>query len=186
MKPRFTGAVKLSGNEKAVLSHLIRDGRASCTEIAKELGITSQAVGKIKDKLETQGFIKGYSAVVDYEHLGIDVFAIALFRFKSGSWSKLEKADINKRVKGPHLIRVFRLQEGDITHMVVYGFRSIKEMENYFHVLQTEREHISELQKIYVLSPGSVLKDTPNELLLKAIAEQGQEELARPENPEPI
>ncbi|MBD3388010.1 MAG: winged helix-turn-helix transcriptional regulator [Candidatus Altiarchaeales archaeon] len=174
---------RLSDNEKRVLTCLIKDGRTTCTEMARELGITSQAVGKIKEKLEREGFISGYTAVVDQEQLGITVLAIAFFRFKSGAWTKMEEKDILDRVKGPHLINVYRVPVGDVTHMVVYGFRNIKEMDNYFHRLQTEREHISELKSLYVLSTGSVMKDSPNELLLKIIDEMGHEEMARPETP---
>ncbi|MBD3387993.1 MAG: winged helix-turn-helix transcriptional regulator [Candidatus Altiarchaeales archaeon] len=177
---------KLSVNERKVLAHLIGDGRISCTEIARNLGITSQAVGKIKDKLEKEGFIQGYTAEVDFEKLGVNVFAIAFFNFKSGSWSRLERQDIMQRVKGPHLVRVYRLSEGDITHMVVYGFRSVKEMEHYFQVLQTEREHISELKKVYVISSESILKDSPKELFLKLIDELDLDVLARPEKPKPM
>lgn len=177
---------KLSNNEKKVLEFLIHDGRVSSTEMAKNLGITSQAVGRIKNKLEMLGVIRGYSTTIDYQKLGIDVFAIALFRFKSGTWTRLEKEDIKERVEGPHLIRVYRVSEGDITHIVVYGFRSLKELDNYFHVLQTDRNHISELKKLYVLSAESMLKDSPNELFLRAIEEWGNERLARPEPQKPL
>ncbi len=178
--------LNISGNERGVLKHLIHDGRATSTEIAKELGITSQAVGRIKEKLEGSGVITGYHADVDYEKLGIEVLAIAFFRFRSGSWTRLEKDDIRQRVKGPHLIRVYRFSEGDVTHMVVYGFRSLKELDNYFHILQTERGHISELKKLHVLSAGSVLKDSPEELFTKVIEEMGSETLASPESPKPM
>lgn len=177
---------KLSNNEKEVLKCLIADGRMQCTEIAKKLGVTSQAVGKIKDKLEREGLIKGYNARVDYKKLGIEVFAIAFFRFKSGVWSRLEEEDIRNRMRGPHLISVYRLTGGEFTHVVVYGFRSIREVENYFQALQKEREHISELKKLYVVSIESVIKDSPKDLLLKVINEIGSETLARPERLEPI
>jgi DNA-binding Lrp family transcriptional regulator len=176
----------MSDNEKNVLKLLVQEGRISCSDIARKLGITSQAVGKIQDKLEREGIIKGYSTIVDYDSVGIGVFAVALFRFKSGSWSRLEKEDIKDRVKGPHLIRVYLFNEGEITHMVHYGFRSLQEMDNYFHILQTERGHISELKKLYVFSSDSILKSSPNELLLKVIDELGEETLARPEPPKPL
>ncbi|MFH1054927.1 MAG: winged helix-turn-helix transcriptional regulator [Candidatus Altiarchaeota archaeon] len=176
----------LSDNEKNVLKLLITDGRIQCTEMARKVGITPQAVGKIQDKLENSGLIKGYSTIVDYRRLGIDVFAVAFFRFKSGSWTRLENEDIKNRVKGPHLLGVYRFSEGDVTHMVVYGFRSLRELDNYFHILQTERGHVSELKKIYVLSSDSVLKDSPNELILKVIDELGNEKLAAPEKPKPL
>ncbi|VVB53551.1 HTH-type transcriptional regulator Ptr2 [uncultured archaeon] len=175
--------VKLTDNEKKVLEFLLTDGRTSATEIGKHLGITPQAAGKIKDKLEEKGIIKGYTAIVDYSKVGISVFAIGFFKFKSGAWTRLEDEDITNRMSGPHLIRVFRFQEGEFTHMVVYGFRSIMELDHYFHILQTERGHISELKKLYVLSESSILKDSPNELLVKAIQELGKETLARPEQP---
>ena len=173
---------KLSDNEKEILKYLITDARMQCTGIAKKLGITSQAVGKIKDKLEREGFIKGYHAEVDYKKLGIEVFAIAFFRFKSGVWSRLEDEDIRNRMRGPHLISVYRLTEGEFTHMVIYGFRSIREVEHYFQILQKEREHISELKKLYVVSIESVIKNSPTDLVVKAIEEMGREILARPES----
>jgi len=178
--------LKLSENEKRVLKSLIRDGRVSCTKIAKDLGITPQAVGKIQDKLESMGLIKGYTAIVDFDRLGIEVFAIAYFRFKSGSWSRLEREDIMQRVNGPHLINVYLLTEGEATHIIVYGFRNLKELDNYFHILQTERGHISELKKLHILSADSILKDSPNELLIKVIDELGVEKIARPEPPKPM
>ncbi len=177
---------KLSENEKLVLKYLIREGRMPCTEIAKKLGITSQAVGKIQDKLEKQGMIRGYHAEIDYTKLSIDVFAVAFFRFKSGVWDKMADEDIKRRMRGPHLIRVYRIMEGDYTHMVIYGFRSIKEVEHYFQFLQKERGHISELKKLYVLTAGSVIKDSPDDLLIKVIDELGSDVLARPEVIKPI
>jgi len=172
---------KFSKNEREVLKHLIRDGRAQCTDIAKRLGVSSQAVGKIKDKLERQGVIKGYHAEIDSKKLGIEVFAIALFRFKSGVWNKLEEEDIRRRMRGAHLVRVYRITEGDYTHMVIYGFRSMREVENYFQILQKERSHISELKKLYVMTADSVIKDSPEDLLIKIIDELGTDVLARPE-----
>ena len=177
---------KLSSNELGVVRLLVGDGRMSASDMGRSLGMSSQGVGKIIQRLEDDGVIRGYSADIDYGALGITVFGVALFRFKSGAWSRLEKEDIQKRVKGPHLIRFYRFSEGDVTHLVVYGFRSLKELDNYFHVLQTERGHISELVKLYVLSYDSVLKDSGSEVLLKAIGEYGSERLARPEPPAPL
>ncbi|MFH0863287.1 MAG: winged helix-turn-helix transcriptional regulator [Candidatus Altiarchaeota archaeon] len=178
--------LSLSENEKSVLGMVISDGRLTCTEMGRRIGISSQAVGKIVDKLESSGIVTGYTATVDYERLGVEVFAVGFFRFKSGSWARLEEADIRERLRGPHLIQVMRVVEGDATHMILYGFRSMKELDNYFHILQQERGHISELRKLYVLSASSVLKDSPNELLLKAISELGEEVLGRPEPPKPL
>lgn len=173
--------MKLTRNEKQTLKFLIENGRTSDADIARKLGITAQAVGKIRKNLETEGLIKGYSVVMDYEKLGINVIAIALFKFTSVSRKTiLTERDIEERVKGPHIINFYRLPEGDVTHIVVYGFRSLEELDHYFHILQTERGHISEVKKLYILSVKSLKKNSDKELLLKVINEIDSEKLARP------
>lgn len=172
--------MNLTRNEKQVLKFLIENGRTQDADIARKLDITAQAIGKIRRKLEGEGLIKGYSTIVDYEKLGITVFAIALFRLTAEYWKTMTEEDIRERVRGPHIINFYRLTEGDVTHILVYGFRSLVELDNYFHVLQTERGHISQLRRLYILSAKSLIKDSPKELLLKIIDEIGKEKLARP------
>ncbi|MFH1125499.1 MAG: Lrp/AsnC family transcriptional regulator [Candidatus Altiarchaeota archaeon] len=176
--------MQLTRNDKRVLKFLIESGRASDADISRKLSITSQAVGKIRKKLENEGFIKGYTTEVDYEKLGIKVFAVVLFKYMPEVWKTIKSdEDIRERIKGPHIMEFYRVPEGDVTHIVVYGFRSMDELDNYFHVLQTERGHISEIRKMYVFSSRSVIKQSPKELLTKVIDELGRETLARPLKP---
>jgi len=176
--------MKLTRNDKRVLKFLIRNGRSQDSDIAKELKITPQAVGKIRKKLESSGVIKGYSTIIDYGKLGIDVIAIALFKFTPEARKTiLTEEDIDERIKGPHIINFYRIPEGDVTHIVVYGFRNLEELDHYFHVLQTERGHISEIKKLYILSTKSLRKNSDQELLIKIIDEMGHEKLARPQPP---
>ena len=172
--------MKLTRNEKRVLKFLIENGRTQDAEIARELKITPQAIGKIRRKLEQEGAIKGYSAVIDYGKMGINVLAIVLFKFRPGSRKNLKEEDIDERMKGAHIINFYRIPEGEVTHIVTYGFRSLEELDNYFHVLQTERGHISEIKKLYILSSKSIRKNSDQELLKKVIDEIGYETLARP------
>lgn len=172
--------MKLTRNEKRVLKFLIENGKTTDTEMARKMGITTQAVGKIRRLLEEEGVIKGYSTIVDYEKLDITVFAVAMFRIIPESWKTLTEEDVKERVRGPHIINFYRLSEGDVTHILVYGFRNLAELDNYFHVLQTERGHISQLRRLYVFSTKSIMKDTPKELLYKVIDEAGAEKPARP------
>ncbi len=172
--------MKLTRNDKRVLKFLIENGRTPDADIARNLKITPQAVGKIRRKLESEGVIKGYSTRVDYEKLGIKVMAVALFKFTPESRKTLKEEDIDERVKGAHIIDFYRVPEGDVTHIVTYGFRSLEELDHYFHILQTERGHMSEIKKLYILSSKSLRKNSPRELLLKVIDEMGHERLARP------
>jgi Lrp/AsnC family leucine-responsive transcriptional regulator len=173
--------MKLTKNEKKTLKFLIENGRATDADIARALNITPQAVGKIRKKLETESLIKGYTTSVDYEKIGIKVMAIALFKFTPEARKTiLTEDDVTQRVKGPHIISFFRLPEGDVTHLVVYGFRSLEELDHYFHILQTERGHISEIKELYIFSSKSIRKASDKELLIKIIEETGHESMARP------
>jgi len=172
--------MKLTRNEKRVLKFLIENGRTQDANIAKELRITPQAVGKIRRKLESEGVIKGYSTTVDYEKLGIRVLAIVLFKFRPESRRNLREEDVDERIKGPNIINFYRVPEGDVTHIVTYGFRSLEELDHYFHILQTERGHISEIRKLYILSAKSLRKNSDKELVAKIIDEMDHETPARP------
>jgi DNA-binding Lrp family transcriptional regulator len=176
--------MQLTRNDRRVLKFLIENGRTSDVDIARRLTITSQAVGKIRKKLEKEGFIKGYTTDINYEKLGIKVFAVVLFKYMPEVWKSIKSDDdVRERIKGPHIIDYYRVPEGDVTHIVTYGFRSMDELDNYFHVLQTERGHISEIRKMYVFSAKSMIKHSPKELFMKVIDELGKETMARPLKP---
>jgi len=178
--------IKLTRNEKTVLKTLLANSRTPDSEIGRKLKITAQAVGKIRKKLENLGVITGYTAQVDYDKLGIKVFAVALFKYSPEVLGKIGNQDIIERVRGPHIINFYRVPEGDVTHIVTYGFRSLEELDNYFHVLQVERGHISEIRKLYVFSSRSLMKQDPQELVGKILDEMGREKLARPKKPKPL
>ena len=172
--------MELTRNERRVMEFLIKNGRATDTELSEKLKITSQAVGKIRKKLEAGGIIKGYTTVIDHEKLGIKVFAVALFKFIPAVWKTLKDKDVIERMRGPNIINFYRIPEGDVTHIVVYGFRSLDELDHYFHVLQTERGHISEIRKLYIFSAKSLKKESSNDLYIKVLNEWGYEQLPRP------
>jgi DNA-binding Lrp family transcriptional regulator len=177
--------MKLTRNDRRTLKFLIENGRVSDADIARELKITPQAVGKIRKKLESEGVIKGYSTVIDYEKLGVNVLAIVLFRFTpEARKTLLTEKDINGRIKGENIINFYRIPEGDVTHIVTYGFRSLEELDHYFHILQTERGHISEIKKLFIFSVKSIRKNSDKELFLKILKEFGREKLARPISPQ--
>ncbi len=176
--------MKLTKNEKKTLKLLIENGRTSDAEIARMLAITPQAVGKIRKKLETEGIIQGYSTSIDYERIGIKIMALAMFKFTTEARKTiLTEEDINQRIKGPHIINFYRVPEGDVTHIVTYGFRSLEELDHYFHILQTERGHVSEIIKLFIFSSASMRKKSDKELMIKVIDEIGHEGYARPMPP---
>ncbi len=56
--------------DRSILSILTEDGRASLVEIGKRVALSPPAVKRRIDRLEREGTIRGYSAVVDERALG--------------------------------------------------------------------------------------------------------------------
>ena len=135
----------LTKNEKKVLQLLIDHARIQDVTIAKKINITPQAVRKIRIKLE-KDYINEYRTIPDYEKMGITTFAIAQI--------KLTNKEI---LKSKNIIGAFEINEANITHILILGFKSLEELDNYKKTLN--------IQKINIISKKGLLKNSPVELL---------------------
>jgi DNA-binding Lrp family transcriptional regulator len=162
--------MNLTNNDKKVLKLLLVNARLNDTEIALEVGITSQAVGMIRKKLEAS-IIDSYSLNINYLKLGITTFALSL--------AKLTKEGLNhgaleveqELLATPQVINVYRLPKHSTTHLILYGFRNIGALDNFFHSKNTnERLHkYIESQELHTFSNISLLKMSSQQLFSKAI-----------------
>ena len=62
--------------DRAILSMLERDARATYADIAEEVGLSPSSVHERVKKLERRGVIVGYRAELDPKALGLDVTAL--------------------------------------------------------------------------------------------------------------
>jgi len=56
--------------DRNILAALSRDGRLSMSELAREVGLSRTPVQARVQRLEREGFIRGYAALVDRERMG--------------------------------------------------------------------------------------------------------------------
>jgi Lrp/AsnC family transcriptional regulator, leucine-responsive regulatory protein len=61
--------------DRALLTALARDGRASYTELAEKVGLSVSAVHQRVRRLEQRGLITGYHAAIDARGLGLGLTA---------------------------------------------------------------------------------------------------------------
>ena len=61
--------------DRAILRLLLTDGRMSYTDLGKATGLSTSAVHQRVRRLEQRGVIKGYTAVVDYDTVGLPLTA---------------------------------------------------------------------------------------------------------------
>ena len=161
--------MNLNKNEIGVFKLLIENSNQTNVEIAKKIGITPQAVGKIKKKLESERVIRGYSIDVDLDYVGIKTFAVALFSYSPELNGKEREDDLRDCVKKPNILCFYRIPEGDISHIVVYGFKDLNELENYFQGLQDKIGTKSSLKRLYIFSDKGLIKNSGKELMLSVL-----------------
>ncbi len=158
--------LKLTKNEKFVLTQLIDNGRVSDTSIAKKLKISTQAVRKIRKKFENNKIIKRYSAVIDYEKIGIKAFAVVQLKItEKGLKTKMDLFN------SPNIIGSFKLPETNITNIFIAGFNSLEELDSYFAKMKQEYSGLIEIQRMNVFSNIGLMKNSSTELLKKKIEE---------------
>jgi len=160
--------MKLTDNDKKTLALLLEDGRMTDTAIAKKLGITKQAVGRIRKKLEKGGIIRRYTTQLDYERLGVHTFAIILASL-TDKWLKMGELEATERlVADPNIIKVFRVSRGEITHILVYAFKNLAELEAYF---QKPQKNGLMIKQMHICSHIGMSKDESRELFEKILSE---------------
>lgn len=66
------GQSELDGYDRAILEVLARDGRISMTDLAREIGLSKTPTQARLRRLERDGVITGYRALLDPIRLGLD------------------------------------------------------------------------------------------------------------------
>jgi len=162
--------VKLTKNEKKVLKLLLDNSRISDSTIATKLKISSQAVGKIRKKLE-KSLITKYTLDINFSKLGVQTFAIALAKITEKGLDKGQLEVEEKLLSNPHLISVYRIPKGNVTHVLICGFKDLTDLDEFFHspkIKQDLHKYI-EINDMFTFSHHSLMKNNPNQLLHKII-----------------
>ncbi|MBS1572751.1 MAG: Lrp/AsnC family transcriptional regulator, partial [Bacteroidetes bacterium] len=78
----------------SILHELCYNARTSAAEIGRRVGLTAPAVGERIKKLEDLGYVKGYTALLDLDKLGLKIQAFVSFKCHH------KAKDINKIIGG--------------------------------------------------------------------------------------
>ncbi|MEM3400165.1 MAG: Lrp/AsnC family transcriptional regulator [Candidatus Micrarchaeia archaeon] len=99
--------------DERIIFELLKNARISFTELAKKLGITETAVRKRVKKLEEEGVILGYTALIEPSRAGFG--AVAVVGVDTKPDALLGVFDKIRRQVG---VRYAALSSGD--HMIVF------------------------------------------------------------------
>ncbi|HET7747140.1 MAG TPA: Lrp/AsnC family transcriptional regulator [Vicinamibacteria bacterium] len=106
-------ATRLDATDRHLLAALSADGRRAAADLAKELGLSRQAVtDRIRD-LERRGLIRGYHADVDHVALGLAVRAQVRVTLVATAGDAREKALLKRLTTNPFVRSVSRVSGED-------------------------------------------------------------------------
>lgn len=64
----------------SILQELCDNARTSTTEIGRRVGLTAPAVSERINKMEEAGYLKGYTALIDLDKMGLNIQAFISFK----------------------------------------------------------------------------------------------------------
>jgi DNA-binding Lrp family transcriptional regulator len=150
---------KLTKNEQRVLKKIIDRAKTPDLEIAKEVGLSQQAIFKIRHKLEEVGIIKGYMPIIDFKKIGIESLVVLGIRFTKQVWEKYSDDQISEMIrKIPQVIISYRIADSRISHLIVMGFKDMAQKDTYLMKLQTKYAKEIEIVHVYPFSVDRIIK----------------------------
>jgi len=119
-------SVALNETDVKILKVLLLDARLSCRQIARKVGVSIGTVLSRMRKMEQEGVIKGYSAVVDHEKLGYELTVVIEITVSKGRLLEMEK----EIAKLPAVYCVYDVT-GLTDAMVIAKFKRREELSNF-------------------------------------------------------
>lgn len=127
-----------------IISMLMKNARIPKTKIAEELEVTETAVRKRISKLEKDGIILGYKAVINYRTAGLSASLTGVDVEPDKLW------EVINRLKDLDEIKSMFLTTGDHMIMLEIVAESVEELSKI-------HEKISELEGVKRICPAVIL-----------------------------
>lgn len=115
----------LDDTDRAILARLLVDGRASHRDLAEQTGLALATVNRRVRKLEADGVIKGYTAVLDAERLGWGLTAVIGLRIDKGH----VRAVHEQIAKDPRIFGVYDIT-GEWDGLVLVRLRDREDLDD--------------------------------------------------------
>lgn len=123
---------ELDGIDREITTLLVRDGRRTLADLGKEIGLSAPAVKRRLDRLEEEGVITGYTALVDHAKLGRTIEAFAELRF--GGRTKV--AEIARVASGLPEVEAIYTTAGDPDALVHLRVRDVADLTRVIDILR--------------------------------------------------
>lgn len=115
-----------------IVDLLVKDGRRTLADIGKVVGLSAPAVKRRLDRLEEDGVILGYTALLDHSKLGRPIEAFTELRFGG----KTKVADIAGVASGLAEVEAVHTIAGDPDALVHMRVRDVADLTRVIDLLR--------------------------------------------------
>ncbi len=125
------GKMATDETDTKLLDVLLADSRLSYRRVASKIGVSAATVMNRVKRLEKEGVIKGYTAILDYEKLGYDLDAIINIKIAKGKFFEVGK----KIATLPPVAAVFDVT-GNFDCVVIGKFKNRRALDAFLKKVQ--------------------------------------------------
>lgn len=143
--------LKIDKFDKKILRILQKNGKISNTNLAEEIGLTAPATLERVKKLQKNGFIVGYKAILDKKKLGKGLtcfIALNLEHHKNPNPDHL----IEKHLKKLNEIEEIHLVTGRYDYLIKVNLRDVDELKDFLFEKLTKIEFINKVETFLSIS----------------------------------
>ncbi len=109
-----------------MLGLLLENGRLSCREMARILGVSTGTVSKRLKRLEASGLVRGFTVLLDHEKLGYEITAVTAITISGGKLLEVER----EIAKLPGVCAVYDVT-GPVDVIVIAKFKSRQDLSRF-------------------------------------------------------
>lgn len=129
--------MNLDQMDRRILAAIIEDGRASVETVSERVGLSPTPVRNRIKRLERDGIIKGYTAVVDLAACGLSLTLYAFVRLRSMDLDLTQ--EFERQIQLMPEVRTCHMVTGSYSHIMVMQLEDIADYNSYL------RERLSKL-----------------------------------------
>lgn len=139
-----TIAIDLDATDRQLLDLLSQDGRASYQSLADRVGLSRPAVMERVKRLEEQGFIADYVAVLNRTRLGLGVTAFVAVRFPAADEADDERArrHMESLAANPAVLECHHV-DGDDSYVLKVATATLAELEQVLRGIRACGQQVS-------------------------------------------
>jgi len=145
------------------LAAIIEDGRASVETLSERVGLSPTPVRNRIKRLERDGIIKGYTAVVDLAACGLSLTLYAFVRLRSMDLGLTQ--EFERQIQLTPEVRTCHMVTGSYSHIMVMQLEDIADYNSYLRERLSKLPGVASIQTQVVID--TIKEDTDSAVITR-------------------